>query len=154
MEQVKNPDAEFLAFAQEFSKNYKIFSAGEGSVYHSANSNYRIDYLEKFPKEIRTDVRVAVQSGVIEVDKSKVIASENYNQEYIFFLIVWCWFRQRVQRADLVADSLALKFVSENFPEISKKKILKGLIQTCAHAPTGHNKERINNLMLKITKPK
>ena len=106
---IKIPDTELLAFAEEFSKNYKIFSGGS---YCSKTSKYHILYFDGYmgspagmPSE--TFARVNSQNGTIELDKVALVNDKKITNNFVFYLILWCVKRLEVE-SEMEADIKAL----------------------------------------------
>jgi hypothetical protein len=108
-----NPPLELIQFAEWFSKHYHILHPG---TYRSENGEYRIDYehVLKDPVSkvfLKTPARVSQERGIIEIDKNKITAQE-YSQNFVFFLILWCRCMYE-QKEIYIADELAVKYYME-----------------------------------------
>jgi hypothetical protein len=73
---MKNDTASFVKFAQEFSENASILSAGKfkPSIYRSDDAKFHIDYYNRIfdrqsKKFLNTPARIGHTSGIIEVAK-------------------------------------------------------------------------------------
>lgn len=85
-----NPNDELIAFAKQFSDNYRIVSNG---TYQSDDGNYRIDYLDEIRDKltnyvVNTPARIGHDSKIMQLDRSKFMSyKENY--DFVFFIILW-----------------------------------------------------------------
>lgn len=140
------PDAELLKFADEFSKVYKLYSAGD---YFSDNKKYHIRYLDTLEKS-NTPARVCINNGKIELVKDKLL-SEKYTSDYVFYIIFWCIIETKVTNLK-VSDKVALDYYATTGRSI--KNVLKGILYSFNNAKevlTDYNNERyLKMIIIKI----
>ncbi len=78
------PDSDLLKFAEWFSNNHKLISAG---MYYSHDKKYSIDYIE------RKDETVGKRNFAIgHTTKSMIFTKEalnDYSGNYIFYIVLW-----------------------------------------------------------------
>lgn len=110
------PNQELIDFADDFSKAFKIFPAG---TYNSRFNNYEILYHERNEKQSDfIAARVSNISGIIGLYKHDLI-SHNFTVDGVFYLIIWCWFRQHVN-SEMDADRYAIKwYLATNRPMVN-----------------------------------
>jgi len=77
---MNNDTSSFVKFAQQFSENASILSAGvdKPSIYRSDDAKFHIDYYNKIKDKktgevLSTPARIGHQSGIIEVSKSDFV---------------------------------------------------------------------------------
>ena len=114
-----NPDLELLTFADEFSKNYKLFSAGE---YYSDNNKYHISYLDELINEKGLKVTTVARaynkkysqndpkSEHIDLDRTICSSTESITQDAIFFIILWAFAVNQYAHDYSKTDIEVLKF--------------------------------------------
>lgn len=142
------PDQEFLKFAAEFSKGFQVLPI---AVYSSDHKQYSIKYCEdlideRTNKPIQSDIRVSAKGMRIQLSKHRVDGSEYYTENYIYFLLIWCWFRAQVN-TDFEADELAVKYyLTEGRPA---KDVNLGFIETIRIATINieTNKKRLEKIV-------
>jgi len=84
------PSEELIAFANEFSGNYRKLSVG---TYSSDDGQFRIDYLDKIRDNvtgsvINTPANIGHDSKVMQLGKNYLM-DWNENSDFIFWLIIW-----------------------------------------------------------------
>lgn len=147
--QHRNPSAwKFLKFAQEFSENAGIYSAG-WSVYKSDDGKYRIDYLDvikdkKSGRPLKTPSRINAESGIIEVSKKHF---QNYTVPMRMAILLHEYahvFMNKVPADEVEADLNALWiYMAMGYPTIEAHQAFLYVFKT---TPTGLNGQRYKKI--------
>lgn len=152
-EKAYNPvivDDELLELAYYFSDNYRSLKV---DTYFSKDKTYCIEYLDRIIIGMsgewdKTGVRVAMQAGVIEMDKT-ILSDEEYTSDFIFYLIIWCISR-RQNDSIIQADNAAIKYYQSTRRSI--KNLLKGFAKLVSNSNTALNMRRTENILYRTNK--
>lgn len=124
---------ELIVFAEEFAGNH-IRSAGR---YSSEFGNHKIFYDDN--PDWTGMARVKQSTGEIQLSRTAILESRNVTPSVVFFLILWCYVRNRVN-SDTEADFLAAQYYLSTGR--SKKELLCGFIATIETRPCDANDRR------------
>jgi hypothetical protein len=130
----------FLKFAQEFSENAGILSAGR---YQSDNGVYVIDYLPQIVHEGRvlsTPARISNQTGRMEISQKAFRPMSIPMRMAILCHEFSHFYLNEVQKDEIEADLNALTlYMGMGYPIIEAHK---AFLETFHNTPTETNKER------------
>lgn len=126
--EIYEPDAELLAFAKDFSQNYKILSVGD---YTSDHNKYHIRYMLEFlscDRETPGVIRIGYEKDVIEISHTE-LQKDFYNSDFVLFLILWISIQKQCQNR-IETDSLTLAYCfNSNLFEGRKNEAIKNILK-------------------------
>ncbi len=142
------PDQELIDFADDFSKNYNVYTCG---LYTSKNGFYKIQYnnFDTF-----RFFRIGHDSKIIEINKFDV---EKLSPDFVFYAIMWCVVVLRVKESGhndkiLLADNIAMKYYLTT--NRSRKNIALGIINLFEQSSNIElNKRRVKLMFSMLTNP-
>lgn len=142
------PNEELVEFAHSFSDNFKELKVG---TYVSDNDKYKISYLsdirDNLTKNIlTTNARIGHTSKLVELDKKKLI-KQKVGEDYVFFIILWCFFKVNNPNMDAYSDADIETFRFYSTTGRPYKKLILDFIGTLKHAPTELNAKRVKIIM-------
>lgn len=145
------PDKELIEFAEDFSKKYKDIAPG---IYQSDSGKYTIEYLEHITDQgmsVLTNARVAVTNTIykIQLDKTK-LADGEIPSDYVFAVIIWCWFRVERYMHGRHGEFDTDKAVIDYFLCAGKPidNIIKGWTYSLSLSPSELNAKRIEQFKI------
>ncbi len=180
---MKKPTREYLDFINGFVKHFDTPTdfkpKGKTPIVITSGKvgggKYTIEYFDRIPDDktgifIDVDIRVGMNTGKIQVSK-KLLIKREYPKEYIFFILIWCWYKfegNKPRKAtdgtifkllfatDQYCDTLAFKYIQKNFKNTKLKYIFLGMCHMAKHKLDDHNKNRVRNIALLLAprKPK
>lgn len=149
------PNEELLAFAKDFSSNYKKLKAGD---YLSKRGRYAVKYMDKIKDKdtgrvVHTAARVSSKTGVIEFDRKWFLKQKRVTGNFVFYLIIWHAVMKRIHdggnpscmQADAMTNELYIK------EGRSKKDIVVGWLEVFSYANSDFNGQRymeMNKMLL------
>jgi hypothetical protein len=147
---------DFVHFAQQFSENAGILSAGQfpnGSTYISDHGNFRIDYFDDIRSKkgllIPTPARISQSNGIIQVSK-KHFKAMTVPMRLAILLHEFSHFYLNNDMADETEADLngLLIYLALGFPRI---EAYQSFLNTFKDTPTQQNKGRFDILHQFIT---
>jgi len=147
------PDEELVEFAHSFSDKFKKLNVG---TYVSDNDNYKISYLSNIRDNltkniINTNARIGHTSRLVELDKKKLI-KQKVGEDYVFFIILWCFFKVNNPNMDAYSDADIETFKFYSTTGRPYKKLISDFIGSLKHSPTELNSKRVKVIMDIISK--
>lgn len=148
------PDAEFLHFADQFSKTWETLATEKNAILKSDGGRHEIELGKEFKdpsgKDINFDFRVST-SGKIQIRKDRLQASKYYTPDYIFYSIIWCWYRPHIQDIQEADDQAIKYYLALGRPP---KDVALGIIETYQGNPNVNNTQRYKAAQNLLIKPK
>lgn len=130
-------DGCFLEFAKEISKGFPKLQFGQ---YKSNCGKYVVSIVDCFGKNNLSPMRVSNISE--EIQLSKNILVNQYFEEYIYFLLIWGYYKRHAGEINEEhIDVLSINFFREN--NIYLGNIARAFVSVLENAPTELNKRRI-----------
>ncbi len=148
----KNKDVKsFVEFAQEFSENAGILSAGR-SIYTSNDGKFRIDYVDVITdgdKALNTPARINREKGIIDIAKDKFIGYTIPMRFAILCHEFSHFYLNKVKDDEVEADLNALLiYLGMGYPRV---EAYQAFTKVFIGSPSDLNKERIDKINQFIT---
>jgi len=132
---------DLIYFAGWFGDQYKIHREGE---YYSGLRNYKIIYRDQKASERKFIARISNVTKTIEIQRDVVCNEPLYNKDFIYFLVIWCFYISENKGEFLEADTMAIKHCLEKGK--SGIYIYTGFIKFLEHEPTELNNRRVRSM--------